>query len=99
NNEVDPLTFTPFHDRVPAESGISPDQNVHARPPLANLCHDTLQIRKRFFCRIDAGASQLSTQQKLATEDVQRQIAVAVVIAVKEPPFLMTVNRIVGGIQ
>ena len=82
---VDSLAFTPIHDRVPAKSGISPDQNVHARPPLTNLGHDTLQIRKRFFGRIDAGTSQLSAQQKLATEDVQRQIAIAVVVAVEVP--------------
>ena len=34
-----------------------------------------------------------------AAEDVQRQIAVAIVIAVKEPPFLMPVQRVVGGVE
>src|SRR2546426_8779005 len=29
----------------------------------------------------------------------QRQIAVAVVITVEEPSFLMSVNRIIGGVQ
>ena len=34
-----------------------------------------------------------------AAEDVQRQIAVAVVIAVKEAALLMAVQRIVGGVE
>jgi hypothetical protein len=34
-----------------------------------------------------------------AAEDVQRQIAVTVVIAVKEPAFLMPVQRIVGRVE
>ena len=35
----------------------------------------------------------------LAAEDVQRQVAIAVVVAVEEPARWMTVNRIVGGIE
>ena len=42
---------------------------------------------------------QLRRQQVTAAEHVQRQIAVAVVIAVEEPPFLMPVQRIVGGVE
>src|SRR5437762_9819799 len=32
-------------------------------------------------------------------ENVERQIAVAVVIALKEPPFLMPVQRVIGRIE
>lgn len=35
----------------------------------------------------------------LAAEDIQRQITVVIVIAVKEPPLLMTMQRIIGGVQ
>lgn len=34
-----------------------------------------------------------------ATEDVERQVAIAVVIAVEEPPFLVAVQWIIGGVQ
>ena len=44
-------------------------------------------------------AAQLGCQQVLAAEDVERQVAVAIVIAVKEPAFLMAVQRVVGGIE
>ena len=35
----------------------------------------------------------------LPGKDVQRQVTVPVVVAVKEPPLLMPVQRIIGGIQ
>ncbi len=34
-----------------------------------------------------------------AAEHVERQIAVAIVIAVEEPPFLMAVQRVVGRVE
>jgi hypothetical protein len=34
-----------------------------------------------------------------ATEDIQREIAVAIVIAVEEAPLLVPVQRVVGGVQ
>src|SRR6476661_4155522 len=34
-----------------------------------------------------------------ATEHVERQITVSVVIAVEEPAFLMPVQRVIGGIK
>lgn len=35
----------------------------------------------------------------LATEDVERQVAVVTVVAVEEPSLLVTMDRIVGGIE
>ena len=35
----------------------------------------------------------------LAAEDVQRQITVATVVPMKESPFVMTIQRVVGRIQ
>ena len=49
----------------------------------------------RHRCRRGAACRQ----QVPAAEDVERQIAVAVVVAVEEPAFLMPVQRIVGGIE
>ena len=34
-----------------------------------------------------------------AAEHVERQVAVAAVVAVKEPPLLLTVQRVVGGVE
>src|SRR5205823_14193202 len=48
---------------------------------------------------VDVGASLFCRQQMRAAEDVQRQIAVTVVITMKEAAFLMPVQRIVGGVE
>ena len=48
---------------------------------------------------VDVRAPQLGGQQMAAAEDVERQVAVAVVIAVEEPALLLAVHRIVGGIE
>ena len=42
---------------------------------------------------------QLGGQEMAAAEDIERQIAIAIVIAVKEPPLLIAVQRIVGGVE
>src|SRR6478609_3276340 len=34
-----------------------------------------------------------------AAEDVERQVAIAVIIAVEEPSFLMPMQRIIGGVE
>jgi hypothetical protein len=34
-----------------------------------------------------------------AAKHIQRQVAVAIVIAVKEPAFLMAMQRVVGGVE
>lgn len=45
------------------------------------------------------GAPQPRAQQELATEDIQRQVTIVAVIAMKEPALLISVNQIVGNIQ
>jgi hypothetical protein len=41
----------------------------------------------------------LAASRCAAAEDVEREIAEAVVVAVEEPAFLMAVDRIIGGIE
>jgi hypothetical protein len=43
--------------------------------------------------------AQPRTQQVIATEDIQRQIAVVAVVAVKKATLLFPVQRIIGGVQ
>ena len=70
-----------------------------ARPALANARYHRLQLLHRIGRRIDIGTPQARAQQMLSAKHVQRQIAVIVVIAVIEAPFLLAVQDIVGGIQ
>ena len=48
---------------------------------------------------IDVGAPELGRQQVPPAEHVERQVAVAVVVAVEEAAFLVAVQRVVGGIE
>ena len=48
---------------------------------------------------VDVGAPELGRQQVPAAEDIKRQVAVAVVVAVEEPPLLVAVQRVVGGVE
>jgi hypothetical protein len=66
---------------------------------LAQLLDDALHLLDRTLRRILIGRPQPCTQQLVAGEDVQRQIAVAVVVAVEEALRLMAIQRDVGRIQ
>jgi hypothetical protein len=68
-------------------------------PSLANLRDHPFQIFQRALGRIDVRGSQLRAEQKLVAKDIERQIAVTIVVAMKEPPFLMSMNRIIGRIR
>src|SRR3954463_16790010 len=48
---------------------------------------------------IDVGAPQLGGKEVAAAEHVERQVAVAVVVAVEEAAFLVTVDGVVGRIE
>ena len=48
---------------------------------------------------VDVGAAELGRQQVPAAEDVERQVAVGVVVAVEEAALLVPVQRDVGGVE
>ena len=48
---------------------------------------------------VDVGGAQLGAEQEPAAEDVERQVAIAVVVAMEEPTFLLAVDRVVGGVE
>ena len=69
------------------------------RPAGPDLGDDPRDLFNRPGAGIDVGAPQLGGQEMPAAEDVKRQIAVAVVVAVEEAAFLVAVQRIVGGVE
>ena len=48
---------------------------------------------------VDLAGPQVGRQQLVAAEDVQRQEAVVVVVAVEEAPLLVAVHGVVGGVE
>src|SRR5512132_2508290 len=72
---------------------------MRPRPRLPNVLDDPLDLLNAAARRIDVRAPQLGREQMSATEDVERQIAVTVVVAVKEAAFLMAVQRVIGRVE
>ncbi len=98
-NVVYTIVFAPFHEIVPAEAGICAQQNPGPRPALPDLTGDPDNLLQCPCRRIDIGRPELRRQKVAATEDVERQIAVAVIIAVEEPTLLTAVQGIIGGVE
>ena len=96
---IDPVVFAPCHQALRAKPE-SARRTIRTRPRLPNVPDDPLDLLNAAARRIDVRAPQLGREQMSATEDVERQIAVTVVVvAVKEAAFLMAVQRIVGRVE
>jgi hypothetical protein len=96
---ADTVRFTPTHDRVPAEPRVTADHNPCLRPPRTDLGHDALKLLNAAGRTVLVRWPQPRAQQVLTAEDVQRQIAIAPVVAMEEATFLLTVQRVVRGVK
>ena len=96
---VDSVAFTPTHQLIAAEAGVAPQNDLHLRPRRADLRHDALELRQTAGRGVAVGLPQSRTQNLISAEDVQRQVAVAVIVAVEEAPFLLSVQGEVGGVH
>lgn len=85
---VDAIGFAPAHQLVAGKAGIGAQDNADGGPGLADLRGDPRNLLHRARDGIDVGAPQLCRQQVPAAEDVERQVAVAVIVAVEEFSFL-----------
>src|ERR1700752_795073 len=93
------VAFAPAHQRITAESGISAQDDSYRRPGGPNLPHDPF-----YFCQapegcVVIGLSQPRAQNLFSAKNVERQIAVAIVITVEEPALLFAVQSQIGGVH
>ena len=98
-HEVDLVGLAPGHDLLAAEARVAADDDLHLGPALAHLRHDRGELLDAARAGVDVGGAQARTQQRLAPEDVQRQVAVVAVVAVEEAPLLVAVEWVIGGIE
>jgi hypothetical protein len=63
------------------------------------VANDAGDFLHRTVSGIIGRRSKLRRQQMPAGENIQRQIAVAIVVAVEVPTFLVAVERIVSGVE
>jgi hypothetical protein len=98
-DEIDALGLAPGHDVLATEAAVATDDDAHLRPGRAQQGEEA----REFFhtaCRgVDVGFAQPRAEHMFAAGDVQRQVAIVAVIAVEEASFLMTRQRIVGGVE
>jgi hypothetical protein len=83
------IIFAPTHQLVPAEAGVSAQDDLHFRPGQPDLRDDSADFRKTAERGVVMGFPQPRSQNMLSAEDVQWQITIVAVIAVEEPPFLV----------
>ena len=93
------VALAPAEQPPAAEARIRPHDDAHAGPGLAQAPDQELQDGPRMLRRVDVGPAQIGHQQMVASEDVERQEAIVIVVAVEEAPLLMAVHRIVGGVD
>ena len=60
---------------------------------------DALDFLQRSFRRVDIGGAQFGGQQMTPAEYVERQVTVAIVIAVEEASFLVPVQGVIGRVE
>ena len=92
------MAFTPAHQFVAAEPE-SPRKMIFTSGQAVRICATIIRISVKLPNEASWLASLKRAENVFSTEHVQRQIAVTVVIAVKEPAFLMPVQRIVGRVE
>ena len=93
---IDAVPLAPGHQTLAGEAGIRAQKNARVRSALPDMGDDPVHFVLGAGGAVDVGTPQLGRQQLAPREDIERQVAVAVVIAVEEPPFLMTVDGIVS---
>ena len=91
--------LAPCHDLVPAEAGVGPDDDPGLRPGGADLRHNPPELVKGTVRGVPARGAQPAARDMLATGDMEGKMAVAAIIAVKEPALLPAMHRIIGGIH
>jgi hypothetical protein len=80
---VDPVRLAPRHELVPGEARVGPEQDLDPGPAGADLADDALDLGHGAGRGVDVRAPELYREQLAAAEHVQRQIAVAVIIAIR----------------
>jgi hypothetical protein len=88
---VDVIRLAPRHQLVAGKARIGAQQDADPGPAGTDLADDAGHFILGAGGRIDVRAPEFGRQQVPAAEHVQRQIAVAVVIAVEEAALLVAV--------
>jgi hypothetical protein len=94
------LRFDPGHELIAAEARVTAhdDRDVFAKA-FTNRRDDLLQGCQRAVAAIAVRRAQLRPQRDVATEAIERQVAVAAVVTMEEAALLLAVQGIIGGVK
>ena len=92
------VLLAPMQQLPAAKARLPAQDDAHLRPDLPQAVDQQLQNRAGVQTGVAVAGAQVGHPQTRTAEDVQRQEAVVVVVAVEEAGFLRAVNRVVGGI-
>ena len=98
-NVVNAVGLAPGHQLLAAEAEIRPKPDIDIGPAFPDLRDEKGDLLLGAGRGVDVCGPKLRQQQMPAAKNIKRQIAVAFVIAVKEPAFLVPVDRVVGRIE
>ena len=93
------VLFAPRHQGLARKAAIAPQQDPYMGPAIADLPHDPLDLLDVARVAVDIGAAQLGGQKMSPAKNIERQIAIAVVITLEEATLLMPIQRVVGGVK
>ena len=97
--EIDTIRLAPTHELFTCKTAVGAQNDLDIGPDRSQLRHNSLHFLQGAGTRIDVRRSQLRAQDIVPAENVQRQVTVTVVVAVKKPAFLFPVQRIVRRVQ
>src|SRR6202045_684042 len=90
--KLDVVGLAPGHQLLSREAGIGAKNDANFRPAGADSCDNPRNLIGRARARVDVGLAQFGDQELVAAENVQRQVTIAVVVAVEEAPLLLAVQ-------
>jgi hypothetical protein len=80
---VDAVTLAPAHEAIAGKAAVGAQQDLHPWPAGPDLADDAFDLLDRPGRGVDVRPSELGGKKVPAAEDIERQVAPAVVIAVK----------------
>ena len=96
---VDRVGLAPGHQGLAGEAGVAAQHECCTRGQRARICWIMRAISSFAPALPSMFEGRAWRPEMSAAEHIKRQVAIAVVIAVKEPPLLIAVQRIVGRVE
>ncbi len=98
-DEINIIVLTPHHNFFTTKAAVTANYDLSIRPDQTKTFDYSAHLFNCTGSSIITGPSQTGTQQMFTAKDVERQITICLVVSMKKAPFLVAVQRIVGGIN